>query len=496
MVGGVIERSRIEQLPLNGRSFSTLLGDVTPGAEGTRVNGMWDAAFEILQDGAVLKNLDGGGLDNRPPGLDTVEEFRVETSSSSARFDRPATAIISTRGGTNAVHGSVFETARNSGLGVARRRQDFFTKPPHLVRNEFGASTGGPVVLPKIYNGRNKTFFFVAYEGLRTRQGQTAPTTVPTTAWRQGDFSGLTDSNNRPITLYDPYSTQDQANNWARTPFPNNVIPITRESPLAKYLYGVTPLPTMPGVNPQVANNFFGPSINRETDNTTTVRIDHAISEKDHFFGRYSYGTLVSASPPSSSQGPPTTDLSTNITNRQSHDQSAVLSWTHTFSPTFFSETFVGVSYENYNIFTGDFFKDWSGQLGLPNAFNGQGFPNIQSTGVNMTYIQGDTRRQNKSLIYNLDQNFTKIKGKHEFQFGGRFRTDSANVLPDQQYTSGQFIFSSLATGLYDKTSGSSYSNVPQTDFQGADFFMGLAASYRDQLNPKAYHFHAREMAG
>src|SRR5207302_5859351 len=135
-------------------------------------------------------------------------------------------------------------------------------------------------------------------------------------------------------------------------------------------------------------------------------------------------------------------------TNRQTHDKSGVLSWTHMFSPAFFSETTLGVSWDNYNIFTGDFFKNWSGQLGLPNPFNGQGFPNIQSTGVNFTYVQGDTRRQNKSLVGNIDQNFTKIIRKHELQFGGRFRDDRAHVLPDQQYASGQFIFSSLATGL------------------------------------------------
>jgi hypothetical protein len=122
-VSQVLERSRIEQLPLNGRSLTGLMGAVTPGAEGTRINGMWDAAFELMQDGAVLRNLDTGSVAQRPPGLDTVEEFRVETSVSSARYDRPATSIVSTRSGTNVIHGSMFETARNSAIGVARRRQ-------------------------------------------------------------------------------------------------------------------------------------------------------------------------------------------------------------------------------------------------------------------------------------------------------------------------------------------------------------------------------------
>jgi hypothetical protein len=496
VIGQVLERSRIEQLPLNGRSFSTLLSNVTAGAEGTRINGLWDAAFEVMQDGAVLRNLDTASLPQQPPGLDTIQEFRVETSTSSARFDRPTTSIISTRSGTNSIHGSAFETARNSAIGVARRRQDSFTKAPHLVRNEFGASIGGPVEIPKLYHGRNKTFFFVAFEGLRNRQGATTSTTVFPDAWRHGDFSGLTDSDRRLLTLYDPFSTQSRANNWARTPFPNNVIPANLESPVAKYIYSVTPLPTLPAVNPQISSNYFGPGINNSTNNTTTVRIDHTFSEKNHFFGRYSKGSTDSSSPPTSSSGPPTLDRSTNLTNRQGKDQSAVLSLNHTFSPTFFSETNVAVSYEDYNIYTGDFFNDWSGKLGLPNPFQGQGFPKITNTGVNFTFIQGDTRRQNKSLVGNIDQHFTKIVRKHELQFGGRFRDDRAHVLPDQQFASGNFSFASLATGLYDPTSGSSYGAVPQTDFAGADFFLGVAGSYADRYNPKTYQFAVHEYAG
>jgi hypothetical protein len=314
-------------------------------------------------------------------------------------------------------------------------------------------------------------------------------------AWRQGDFSGVTDSLGRNLTIYDPWSTQSQANRWARTPYVNNQIPMTKESPFAKYLYGVTPGPTLPDVNPAFSNNFFGTASNASTQNTTSFKIDHWISERDRFFARYSFGTSSSAGPPTSSQGAATTDLSTNITYRQSHDKSMSLSWTHTFSPSFFSETFAGVSYTNYDIYTGDFYQDWSGQLGLPNPFGSSGFPNVTGTGVNMTFVQGDTRRQNKSLIYNIDQNFTKIAGKHEVQFGGKFRMDRANVLPDQQYASGLFDFASNATGLYDPTSGSSYSATPQSNFTGADFFLGLASSYRNQLNPKAYHFSAGERA-
>jgi len=103
-----------------------------------------------------------GGIDTVQPGLDTVQEFRIETNGSSARYARPATVTLATKSGTNQLHGSLFETFRNNAAGLrARARQDGNTSAA-LIRNEFGASAGGPVYLPKIYDGRNRTFWFFA----------------------------------------------------------------------------------------------------------------------------------------------------------------------------------------------------------------------------------------------------------------------------------------------------------------------------------------------
>ena len=171
-LANVVERARIDQLPVNGRFIQNLLYMTTPGFEaGANLPRLFGLRFavEMLQDGAVLMNRQWQSIPLRPPGLDTIEEFRAETSNSSAKMNRPGTVILTTRAGTNEIHGSIFETHRNSGIGVARARQDFYVKPPHLVRNEFGASLGGPVYLPKLYNGKNRTFFFFAYEGFRLR---------------------------------------------------------------------------------------------------------------------------------------------------------------------------------------------------------------------------------------------------------------------------------------------------------------------------------------
>ncbi len=292
----VIERERIEQLPLNGRFITNLIYMTTPGVEAGSVPRVYGLRYatELLQDGAVLENREWQSIPARPPGLDTIAEFRSETNNSSAKLNRPGTFMITTRSGTNEIHGSVFETARNSGLGVARARQDVFTKPPHLVRNEFGASMGAPVFIPKIYNGKNRTFFFFAYEGYQLRQASTRSIAVPTAAFRSGDFSGLVDGQGRRFTLYDALSTGSREQNWGRLPFTGNQVPISRQTPLAKYLYGVTPLPSQSD-NPLVTSNWFGLGFNNTKQHTETVRIDHKVNDRNHLFFRYSHSPATTA---------------------------------------------------------------------------------------------------------------------------------------------------------------------------------------------------------
>jgi len=283
----------------------------------------------------VLENREWQSIPARPPGLDTIGELRSETNNSSAKLNRPGTFMVTTRSGTNQLHGAIFETARNSGIGVARARQDFFTKPPQLVRNEFGASVGAPIWIPKLYNGRNRTFFFFAYEGYQLRQGSTRNIAVPTEAMRQGDFSGLADGAGRRFTIYDPLST-GAGPTWTRMPFTGNRIPSQRQSPLAKYLYSVTPMPTRTD-NPLVASNWFGPDFNKTEQHTETLRIDHKVNDGNHLFFRYSHSPGTTSRTNDPFGGSPTTlDFRANaLIDKQSND-SVVGNWTHTFSPTFF----------------------------------------------------------------------------------------------------------------------------------------------------------------
>ncbi len=488
----IVEHERIEQLPLNGRNITTLLYMTVPGLESGSVPRNYGLRYatEMLQDGAILENREWQSIPARPPGLDTIAEFRAETLDSSAKLNRPGTFILTTRSGTNNLHGSFFETARNSAIGVARARTDFFTKPPHLARNEFGASLGGPVYIPKLYNGKNKTFFFFAYEGYQLRQSTTRNTAVPTAAMTQGDFSGLVDAQGRKYTLYDPLTTDPTT--WQRQPFANNQIPLSRESPLAKYLYSVTPLPTTAD-NPLVTSNWFGPGFNNTRQHTETVKIDQRVSDRNQLSFRYSHNmSNISQTSDAYGTGPTTLDKRANANVDAGQNDSGIANWTHTFSPTFFSETLFTVSrdYRGQLPFTGT--AEIASTLGLPNPFHGIGFPRLPyslspTAGAAMSYDSSINPTIDYAWIYNVDQNFTKIYGRHELQFGLRIRYESMNTLEDQQISQGELDYNNVAqTGLYDPTSGSSYSPVPFTGNVAGNFFLGMG-TYQARFNRAAY---------
>ncbi len=490
----VVEKERIEQLPIDGRQITTLLFMTTPGATADpngfmpRVYGLRNAS-EMLQDGAIQQNGEWGGTPYRQPGLDSVSEFRSETNNSSAKMDRPGSFIISTRSGTNTVHGSVFETARNSGIGVARARTDFFTKAPHLVRNEFGASLGGPVYLPKVYNGTNKTFFFVAYEGYRLRQDSTRSIGVFTPAMEAGDFSALTDTTGHSVTLYDPWSvSQTNATTYTKTPYPNNQIPISLLAPLSKYLFKVTPLPTTSD-NPQIAPNWYGLGFNNTNQMTETTKIDQRVSNKDQLSFRQSHlpsNQIATSSP--YGQSPATLDGLANIAVHAGVNDSGVANWLHTFSPTFFGETLVTFSRDYTAIEPGTGTQIIDSQLGFPNPFNGFGFPRLPyslNTGTTTAVSYDSCCNPNITYThyFNIDENFTKIKGRHELQFGGRWRWEHLNELDDQHGQQGELDYNNVsATAIMNTAAGNTFTALGFTGSPAANFFLGVGA-YNARFN-------------
>jgi hypothetical protein len=499
-VATVVERERIEQLPLNGRSIQTLLSIAVPGLEGStsqpKVYGLRDSAMDVLQDGVTLQDRNTGSIQSRPPGLDTIEEFRVETAVSSAKLTRPSSAIMITKSGTNDVHGSVFETGRNSGFGVARQRQDTFTKAPHLVRNEFGGSVGGPVFLPKIYHGRNRTFFFASWEELRQRQASTTTSAVWTDAMRQGDFSGLIDSQNRRVTLYDPWSV-GPGPTYTKTPYIDNQLPMSRLSPIAKYMFGVTPSPTN-NLSPLVGSNLTALAPVVQNQRTFTFRGDHSIGDKDRIFGRYSPGhwDLLQRRAFSTGGFPITSD---GLYNRETYlelSHTAMGSWTHTFTPKLYVESVFTMSLINwlYSYNQASSQANISGMFGTPNPFNQPGAPYINNALYQGVSLNGIVPRTQYTKVFSGEQNYSWSAGAHQLEFGGRYQQEILDTLPDAPEQS-ILSYASNATALYNPSTGTAFGAQAVTGDNGANFFLGIADSYQQTRRPQNFNMRGKDLA-
>jgi hypothetical protein len=518
--GTTLDSKRILELPVNGRDMNTLLADVTPGIEqvidvngGVRTSGMMVYSTNYVQDGAASNNREFGGSMNIA-GLESVGEVRVETSTSNAKYSNPASVIVTTRSGTNRVRMSVYETLRNNAFGVARARQDvnYNGTPyqvPKLIRNEFGGSIGGPVFLPtfglngkKFYDGRNRTFFFFSREGQELRQGISKDFSVPTMAMRQGDFSKLYDSLGRFIPIYDPMTGSVQTISstrhvTVRLPFPGNIIPINRESPLAKFVYGITPVPT-DSTNPLVTTNLKQVAatngLPNQSNNPSTVRVDHHFSGNDNIFVKFNGGTLhTNFQGTGSNTGAPTNGMEANQTFLLMDAISGAFSWTHLFSAHFFMETNGNRTAQSTKTVNGPLQQDWSALLKLPNPFGEIGWPALQNLDF-MNYVEGDNRRMLRSLVDNVEQNFTYIRGTHNIQFGWRFFREHQTLQPDQGNISGYSDFNSLATAQQSSTLGSDTNPqaVPQTGDNAANFFLGYGADYNVGLKRGFFYFKDR----
>jgi len=500
-LGHVLERTRIEQLPINGRQVTSLLQTV-PGMEGTRAYGLRDYSFEAVLDGSALADRYGWNpITYRQPGLDSIQEFKVENNSSSAKFSRPTSIVMSTKSGTNQLHGSAFETNRNNAVGLARSRTDYYTKPPYLNRNEFGASAGGPVYLPKVYNGKDKTFWFFSYEALRNINARTVGAVMPTQAMRNGDMSGLVNSMGQQYKIYDPWTTDPVT--WSRQQFAYNgqlnVIDPKLLNPLSKLLYSVSQLPTLQNVNPLVANNWYGPVSLPTRSWTISTRIDHRFTEKDQFYGRYTQGNYTSMSQLYSYLIPtldPKTVPANSNTNR-APNKSIALSYVRSFSPTFFNELLVSGARQPFYVGTGDPTVDYDAIYGLPNPFNAKGMPGLYNGGLLNDYYQFETQNATGFAAFYaiLDDNATKIYGKHEFQFGYHFRYDQMNLLAQQQLVAGSDNWATGGTALYDPST--SRTNPQAMAFTGnnqANMFLGLM-QYSNHFVRGMFYARAKEDA-
>jgi carboxypeptidase family protein len=308
--GSVIDNQQVREFPLNARNpfmLSLLVAGVNfngnaiyqrPFDNGAiaewTVNGSQSHNNEFLLDGAPNNSQAGGNNIALVPSVDAVQEFKIQTNSYDAQYGHTGGGIInvSLKSGTNGLHGSLYEFARRSPLDANSFQNNARSVPRnddhgHFL-DQYGIVASGPIVLPKLYNGRDQSFFMVSYEGYR--EGTPTPLTLSVLEpeMLQGDFSKLVDSKGQKISIYDPTTGRDVNGVWTRDPFPGAKIPRERINPIAQRILAYQPKPntTTPGQG-YSSSNLFIPEVDRDDFYNLGIKLDQNIAERHRVFFRH-----------------------------------------------------------------------------------------------------------------------------------------------------------------------------------------------------------------
>jgi hypothetical protein len=456
-----------------------------------RINGGVSNSETVLIEGMDATNsLGQGASQQNQPGADSIQEWAVQTSNYAAEFGQAGNAImnVTMRSGTNQIHGSAYEYYANEAFNAGQP----FTNDGngHLVRtqqrrNDYGFTVGGPVRIPKVYDGRNKTFFFFNWEQYLISQNMLpAAISVPTADYRLGNFSAAklktvlgTDPLGNSIfgnEVYDPSTRQTVKGQIVTSPFLNNTIPPTSFDSVAKKVQALIPSPTNPSL---LVNNYQQTYLSDRHTEVPSVKIDQAIGSKDKlsfFWNRTVTRCLYCAGALGLPQ-PIDGDIGTFI-----HAHSERLNWDHTLSPTLLLHLGAGWSQNDLGqpAATPDF--DACGQLGLCGPFDRPatfpvlaGLTNATSGGV-ATLGQGshsDSIFEQSSGIASL----TWVKNNHTFKFGGELR-NQGDLAVSRSNLNGTYTFSQAQTALPYVVQASPTANLAGNTigFPYASFLLGL----------------------
>ena len=301
----MIDNKRIQDLPQYNRdplAFVFLAPNVTGTSQSDlRINGSRSGQIEYFIDGIPATT---GYLHEVPPSVpsrEAIAEFKIITNGLSAEYGRlsgGAVQVVS-RSGTNSFHGSVYEFFRNDKLNASDWNSNRFgRREAYFMTTSSVQLFGGPIVIPKVFNGKDKTFFFVNYEGTRRRTGNnTQLASVPTPLEKQGDFSQSVLDGGVPAQVFDPLTSRQEGNRVRRDPFPGNRVPPARFNELSKIYLGYYPDPNrapLPGSNNE--GNFIGSASSPLDNNRWTGRLDQNWSPKHSTHGSVSYFDSISSS--------------------------------------------------------------------------------------------------------------------------------------------------------------------------------------------------------
>ena len=437
-LGQVITGKTIDSLPLNGRSTFRLIA-LTPGVTFSSaaygqfgdvpVNTTWDTDFtinggraqanEILIDGVPSS---AGFFDQITtlPIVDDTQEFKVQSSNLSAQYGRYAGGVINvtTKEGTNQFHGDAFDFLRNSVFDA----NDWFNKRGGNPRapfrmNQYGGTIGGPLSIPGLYNGKDRTFFFASYQGTSRLQGNTIILTVPTAAERMGDFSGLPGYNGTTPTIYNPFSTTSVNGQEVRTGFAGNVIPTGMLDPVALKLASYYPLPNYGGPGATVSNYLSTAPLTIRQD-VASLRIDQNVTQKYHLSGRYAYSRTPLTQP--NTYGDPGTTGAGAAGTTTFTNQSFALDNIYVFSPTFLMNFNYGYArwYQMRQTLSYGFDNSVLGfPSSLVNAITIPMFPAV-NVGGGYSGLAGQSFLNNGNDSHAILVSFSKQLGRQSLSFG------------------------------------------------------------------------------
>jgi Carboxypeptidase regulatory-like domain/TonB dependent receptor len=439
-VGSVIDSQTIVNTPLNGRLGIMGLMALAPGVQGAGAqdqipvygvtpsigtgsrNSYGGVGYTL--DGAVNMEVTLERGEGEVPPLDGLAEFKLLTSAAPAEFNQPSQVVVVTKGGTNQVHGMLLEFNRVAATAAKSYFAGALPKPQY-IRNEYGGNFSGPIFIPRLYNGKNRSFFFFNYEGFRLIQASNVNSQEPTQAERSGNFAGVG-------TILDPLTGQ---------PFANNQIPAARINQVDVALQNLLfPLPTAPGTG----TNAFELVPYVSTATRVSFRIDHKINDSNQIRGtflRAFYGPNPSVGASSKFGG---------MEGIGEHNTNSIVGWTHIFSPTLLTDTTASYLHipvyrtpQNYNVPFSSIIPGLGTELieGAP-----------QLTIKNITSV---TEAGSKDLIYDvqLSSSVTKVLATHTLKAG-------FSVLYDNHWNDGAV---SPQRGSYTFTG--QYSGVGYADF-------------------------------
>ena len=479
-----ITQRQILDLPTGRNPFSvaTLTVGVIPAGGGSTpwIGGGRNATSEILIDGntgIVPENnvsINDGGY---TPVMDSVAEVTVIKNSLAAEYGRTGGGVITatTRSGTNQPHLGLFEFFRNPALNANTwsNNRNGVKRPNCCSTNQFGFNVGGPLVIPHIYDGHNKTFLFWSHQFSRNPSSQTPTATVPNQAWRDGDFSNLRlgGNNGAPITIYDPLTTGAAPD--LRLPFANNTIPQSRIDPISRGMLKYWPNPNnvpVTGSTNLGANNFLAQGKAANTDNKFDSRLDHYFSEKLRMFARGSYDNNIGT--PFNGFGNAGTSIGDGPSSNTFPNITA--NFVYSYNPTTIINVSLGFGQKDVTRFpfsTGTtpsslgFNKSLDSIAGL-NNFE---FPNISGVTVSNLGQSTFTTLNIKSYAYTTHADAVKVFSKHTVKVGFEYRKLMLNFT---QYgnPSGQWGFGAGPTVRQVNNT------TPTTEGLGfASFLLGIA---------------------